>query len=360
MKQSTEHKIRDTSDKINTVVDMLELDQVKRTCSMENRLAFLEEQALSSAKVLNWIVNTLLDNGFGSKESAPVIVSSKLNGDTDLKDKDETSISTCHVNARNIHYPDSNVVRFPVPDEKVPWEVKFSIYNPSFYTAIKKDKQFQDPYTDSLETLQKINYNTYDGTINRQSYCATYVVQDGLPLNPVGRTGLRGRGSLCWFGPNHAIYPIITQWKRNKDGSISRKKSKKMLEILAIKHISSENWALPGGSLEPGETLPRKLKRILKYKFLEKFQQLLNESIEVYKGYVDDPRNTDNAWIETTALSLHFEKQDDPLLLELNQNIQTHEKDISIRWQVVDQKIPLYANHKDILQKAVDCYNAYY
>lgn len=41
--------------------------------------------------------------------------------------------------------------------------------------------------------------------------------------------------------------------------------------------------------------------------------------LQVYKGYVDDPRNTDNAWIETTALSLHFETQDDPLFLELNQ-----------------------------------------
>nr|DBA20103.1 TPA: hypothetical protein GDO54_015833 [Pyxicephalus adspersus] len=360
MKQSTEHKIRDTSEKVNTVVDMLELDQVKRNGSMENRLIFLEEQALRSAKALNWIVNTLLDNGFGSKESAPVIVSSKILGDIELKDKDETLFSPCHVNARNIHYPDSNVIRFPVPDEKVPWEVEFSIYNPPFYTAVRKDKPFHDPYTDSLETLMKINYNTLDGAVNRQSYCSPYVVQDGLPLNPIGRTGLKGRGSLCWFGPNHALHPIISQWKRNKDGSISRKKSRRVLEILAIKHISSEHWALLGGTLEPGEILPRKLKRILKYRFQETFKELMNKGSEVYKGYVDDPRNTDNAWIETTAVSLHFDREDDPALLEVKQNIQSNDQELSVRWQVVDQKIPLYANHKDILQKVVDCYNAYY
>ncbi|XP_066433176.1 transient receptor potential cation channel subfamily M member 2 [Eleutherodactylus coqui] len=360
MKQSTEHKIRDTSDKVNAVMDMLELDQVKRTGCMESRLAFLEKQALRSAKALNWIVNTLLDNGFGSKESAPVIGASKIPGEIDLKDDNETLISPRHVNARNIHYPDSNVERFPVPDEKVPWEVEFNIYSPPLYTAVRKDKHFHDPCTDSPETLQKINYNTSDGAINRQSYCGTYMVADGLPLNPIGRTGLRGRGSLCWFGPNHAIHPIITKWKRNKDGSISRNKSRKMLEVLAIKHSSSEQWALPGGCLEPGETLPRKLKRVVKYKYLEKFQQLLNESPEVYKGYVDDPRNTDNAWIETTALSLHFEMQDDPLLLGLNQNIEVHDQEMAVRWQAVDQKIPLYANHKDILQKTVDLYNAYY
>ena len=26
---------------------------------------------------------------------------------------------------------------------------------------------------------------------------------------------------------------------------------------------------------------------------------------QVYKGYVDDPRNTDNAWIETIAMNFH-------------------------------------------------------
>ena len=29
--------------------------------------------------------------------------------------------------------------------------------------------------------------------------------------------------------------------------------------------------------------------------------------IQVYKGYSDDPRNTDNAWIETRAVNFHDE-----------------------------------------------------
>jgi ADP-ribose pyrophosphatase len=39
--------------------------------------------------------------------------------------------------------------------------------------------------------------------------------------------------------------------------------------------------------------------------------QHLNEffenGVEIYKGYVDDPRNTDNAWMETTAYNFHDE-----------------------------------------------------
>lgn len=28
---------------------------------------------------------------------------------------------------------------------------------------------------------------------------------------------------------------------------------------------------------------------------------------QVFKGYVDDPRNTDNAWMETVAVNFHDE-----------------------------------------------------
>lgn len=31
-----------------------------------------------------------------------------------------------HINARHLLYPNSSVTRFPVPDEKVPWEVLVS------------------------------------------------------------------------------------------------------------------------------------------------------------------------------------------------------------------------------------------
>lgn len=29
--------------------------------------------------------------------------------------------------------------------------------------------------------------------------------------------------------------------------------------------------------------------------------------VQVYRGYVDDPRNTDNAWMETVAINFHDE-----------------------------------------------------
>nr|XP_020023452.1 transient receptor potential cation channel subfamily M member 2-like isoform X2 [Castor canadensis] len=210
------------------------------------------------------------------------------------------------------------------------------------------------------EPLTKTHYNILDGLTDRRSFHGVYEVQDGLPLNPMGRTGLRGRGSLRWFGPNHTLHPVITRWRRNQDGAICRKSIKKMLEVLVLKHPSSEHWALPGGSREPGDMLPRKLKQVLRQEFWAAFENLLMQGTEVYKGYMDDPRNTDNAWIETVAISIHFPDQNDVELKRLNSHLHPCDPGVSVRWQVVDRRIPLYANHKTILQKAAALFAAHY
>lgn len=39
---------------------------------------------------------------------------------------------------------------------------------------------------------------------------------------------------------------------------------------------------------------------------------------QVHRGYLDDPRNTDNAWVETVAISVHFDTQNDVEMKRLN------------------------------------------
>ncbi|PKU43133.1 transient receptor potential cation channel subfamily m member 2 [Limosa lapponica baueri] len=280
--------------------------------------------------------------------------------EVDLKGKAEESQTMYHVLARNLLYPGSHTLRFPVPDEKVPWEVDFPLYDPPTYSADHKDMAVQDPFSLSLESLLKINYNTMDGLIDRQSFHGLYAVQDGLPLNPMGRTGLRGRGRLHCFGPNHALHPVVTRWRRNLDGSIIRKSLKKMLEVLVAQYPLSDVWALPGGSLEPGETLPLKLKWILRREFWPQFQNLLKQGTEIHKGYLDDPRNTDNAWVETVAISVHFDNQNDVEMKRLNSFLQGCDPELCIRWQVLDKRIPLHANHKELLHKVSALLDTYY
>ena len=37
--------------------------------------------------------------------------------------------------------------------------------------------------------------------------------ETGAPRNPMGRTGMTGRGLLGKWGPNHAADPIVTRWE---------------------------------------------------------------------------------------------------------------------------------------------------
>uniref|UniRef100_A0A663LU42 Transient receptor potential cation channel subfamily M member 2 n=1 Tax=Athene cunicularia TaxID=194338 RepID=A0A663LU42_ATHCN len=308
-KQNTEQKIRDIAQRVDVLVELLDLDQVKRTGLVEQKLVSLEDQ--------------VRQNLSKAQEKDPL-------NQSPLNQFDQPPY---HVLARNLLYPGSHTLRFPVPDEKVPWEVDFPLYDPPAYSADHKDMAV------SLESLLKINYNTMDGLIDRQSFHGLYTVQDGL--------GLR------WEGLSHS-------WRRNLDGSIIRKSLKKMLEVLVAQYPLSDVWALPGGSLEPGETLPLKLKWILRREFWPQFQTLLKQGTEIHKGYLDDPRNTDNAWVETVAVSVHFDNQNDVEMKRLNSFLQGCDPELCIRWQVLDKRIPLHANHKDLLHKVSTLLGAYY
>lgn len=124
-----------------------------------------------------------------------------------------------HVTCRNNIYPKSNIQRLAVPDELVFWSV-IAEYTPPFYTApIVNGKPWADPELD-CSTFQP-RWNELDGTVNRKSHNGVYEIQNGFPQNPIGRTGLKGRGLLGRWGPNHAADPVVTRWKRDQVGNIA-------------------------------------------------------------------------------------------------------------------------------------------
>ena len=150
---------------------------------------------------------------------------------------------------------------------------------------------------------------------------------DGVPLNPRGRTGLRGRGLLGQWGANHAADPIVTR----------REPLTGTMQVLAIKRRLTGEWSLPGGMVKAGDSVSATVNRMLglsngdakpgsslavhrrastgrevfiaplaKQKdFDEAVQALLRSGVDVYSGYVDDQRNTDNAWVESRAVHFH-------------------------------------------------------
>lgn len=205
-----------------------------------------------------------------------------------------------HVACRNNVYAKS-FQRCPVPDDFISWSVPFEFYKPLFYESPGIDGK---PWADLKVHDPEFNpkFNELDGNINRVSHIGRYAVEDKMPLNPFGRTGISGRGILGRYGPNHAADPIVSTWKRdeNKQKVLNEQSKKPILRILCIERSDTLEIALPGGMVDPGEQVSVTLKR----EFIEEalngrvqeseLEEFFADGAEIYKGYVDDPRNTDN------------------------------------------------------------------
>ncbi|XP_018580884.1 transient receptor potential cation channel subfamily M member 2 [Scleropages formosus] len=212
--ESMENRIQDTADKVGAVVEFLAGDQEQEFVTMMKRLTHLEEQASQSIKALQWIMNALKLQGYQPKEEAPLF-SCDHDESWDELAKEGAQF---HVNARLLNYPDSTVTRFPVPDEKVPWKVEFSFYDPPVYNAQRaaaRRKSLQETVDSDSADLD--NYR-----------------------NPVGRTGMKGRGCLIQLGPNQIHEVVLTRWREGV---------KRVLQFLALWEESKGCWVLPKVSL---------------------------------------------------------------------------------------------------------------
>jgi len=100
----------------------------------------------------------------------------------------------------------------------------------------------------SLLLFPRPVWNALDGQVDRKGHGGLYPIEDGRPLNLQGRTGLRGRGVLGRWGPNHAADPIVTRWQRDAEGEIVRdaKTGRGILEFVSIERKDNGGWAIPG------------------------------------------------------------------------------------------------------------------
>lgn len=124
-------------------------------------------------------------------------------------------------------------------------------------------------------------------------------------------------------------------------------------------------WAIPGGMVDPNEQLSSTLKRefmeetlrnsnVLTERIIDEFFN--DNSTEIYSGYVDDPRNTDNAWMETTACNFHDD--DGNVLNALNFTAGSDAK--HVKWLDVHSGLTLYANHMDFIETVADKLQAHW
>jgi ADP-ribose pyrophosphatase len=84
--------------------------------------------------------------------------------------------------------------------------------------------------------------------------------------------------------------------------------------------------------------------------------EFFSKGDEIYKGYVDDPRNTDNAWMETSAVNFHDESGQ--FLSKLN--FEAGDDAIAIHWIDVSSSVKLYASHSKLIQETAKLRNAHF
>jgi len=278
-----------------------------------------------------------------------------------------------HVKARSAVYPvrglDQTVNRFHIPDDKVSWSTDWEEYAPVDFTAgFVLTASWADP---ELTDLKAAAWNSLDGKVNRKSHDGEYRVEEGRPFNPAGRTGIKGRGVLGRWGPNHAADPIVTRWKRDKSGEIETnpETGNPVLEFVSIERNDGGGWAIPGGMVDPGECVSVTLKREFMEEAMDStgtqrdsvenkeiVEQFFSDGTEVYKGYVDDPRNTDNAWMETVAVNFHDETGNRVGGMQLKAGDDAK----NLKWQEINKDILLYASHKDFIRNAAEKLGAHW
>ncbi|KAG5890719.1 hypothetical protein JTB14_026025 [Gonioctena quinquepunctata] len=275
-----------------------------------------------------------------------------------------------HSKCRNGIYQHSGIERASVPDDFVSWNVIWENYDPPEYNAeVLLNKPWADPPIDQSEYKPK--WNELDGAVNRKSYMGVYAIVNGRPLNPVGRTGLRGRGILGKWGPNHAADPIVTRWKIvHGVQEINTISNLPVLQLCTIQRRDCGQWALPGGMVDTGEKVTETLER----EFLEEaldnneasksqserdiqmIKSFFKNGTTIYEGYVDDPRNTDNAWMETVAVNFHDEQGHQVGKFDLRAGDDAQ----NVQWMDIDKNLNLYANHSDFVKAVVQKLNAHW
>jgi ADP-ribose diphosphatase len=185
---------------------------------------------------------------------------------------------------------------------------------------------------------------------------------EGRPMNPRGPTGITGQGLLGKHGPNFACDPIV--FRRHLDPGTGFHK----LQMIAIQRRDNGKWAIPGGMADYGETVSGTLARELREEALGEgvpeersqaweaaFQKMFSEhGFQVYCGAVDDSRNTDTSWMETSVWAFEMTaKQAEEL--DWDMTLRPGDDAQDALWMDLNEKnlSALNANHGDFVARAV-------
>ena len=207
--------------------------------------------------------------------------------------------------------------------------------------SVKKNENiWADPSNISEAELRKrkVWYNNRLISLDE----ANIVFCNNKPLTPI-ETGINGRGLLGKYGPNHAADPIVTRINQVTQN----------VEFIAAKRNDTNQYCIPGGMVDPGESVSDTLKREFKEEVASKCDpKIIDEVFKngdlLYAGPTyNDPRTTNNAWIETYVMHYHISKE---LADRLKLTPQLSENS-KVKWVSCNHP-DLYGDHSIYVKKA--------
>ena len=238
-----------------------------------------------------------------------------------------------------------------------PWSEELD-YDPTYFASDKEHTNHEWPngfgYADPCGTfaedgdLEKVKQAIREQIINGRNRLGGLEAVDDIGVNPNGRTGISGPGELGTYGPNKAADTFIFCFIDGK------------WQVLLTQRPKKDAWAAPGGMIDAKDGTSRHAHRRelleetnVNYDELKK-QNLITEIGIAYEGSTHDIRDTDHAWMTTTA----YVNILDPKALK---NIKLAPKDpeevTGCCWvpitEILDGTRPLFANHTSMMSKAV-------
>lgn len=273
----------------------------------------------------------------------------------------------------NTLYPNKRVNK-----DKVWWEDPYNEYNPEEYNNWKfliKGMEMgwaHRPWDElSAETKNNILTSTLPFWNSEKNEVVLMTVGDacckdelGRPLNPLGRTGVRGRGSLGKYGANHAADMIPAYYNPSND----------TFYYLTIRRRDTREVACAGGMIDPGDqaklakqatsvvtqTSKNAATRELKEEAItEEGAAVLaealadpNKTIVIAAGVVDDARNTDFAFMVSTAFLATMDKQTAMKIMLQKENDEVLDVAWRSLWEIKHDAIGVFASHMSFFKIA--------
>ncbi|TNE47701.1 MAG: hypothetical protein EP344_19430 [Bacteroidetes bacterium] len=151
------------------------------------------------------------------------------------------------------------------------------------------------------------------------------------PLNPSGRTGIAGRGDLWLWGHNPMIYLVPIRYDASSQQlEILTQSEQEDVQLISVHIRRDEDFTVALGRAKAKLNIP-----------------IADLNIqEIHQGYLYDPRQTDNAWIEARAYLI---------LIKEEKGVKYKGVDERLIWKTVDPALinNLYSSYAFLLRKGI-------